>query len=99
MLFVGLNLFMSWSPYLIFDIQCPLVQVKIKVYLQILLIFSINLICTLLIVTDKMGGREYCNSKKVSEVPVTTLSIRTKVLPGRFSSSSYSLVGRKPSDF
>jgi hypothetical protein len=31
MLLVGPNLFMSWSGCLIFDIQCPLVQVKIEV--------------------------------------------------------------------
>jgi hypothetical protein len=31
MLLIGPNLFMDWSVYLIFDIQCLLIQVKIKV--------------------------------------------------------------------
>jgi hypothetical protein len=31
MLLVELNLFMSWNVCLIFDIQCPLIQVKIEV--------------------------------------------------------------------
>jgi hypothetical protein len=31
MLLVGSNLFMGWTVCLIFDIQCPLIQVKIEV--------------------------------------------------------------------